>query len=67
MIYKHLWVHENNINNDISCDICIGMDDDSDDEIVVCDGCNAATHRSCYGAELLSKVPEGDWYCQRCN
>lgn len=67
-VFEKLWVDENNINDDIACDVCIGMDDDSDDEIVVCDGCNAASHRSCYGKELIYTMPaeDQDWYCERC-
>ena len=55
-------------NDDIICDICLNDDDFHDDEIVICDFCNAATHQSCYGGELKERLPAGDqpWHCARC-
>jgi hypothetical protein len=29
--------------------------------------CYSATHQSCYGLELLERIPENEWYCMRCS
>ncbi len=44
MIYESLWINENNDNDNIACDVCLHKDDNEDDEIVICEGCNAAVH-----------------------
>lgn len=46
MIYKSLWISENDHNNVNSgaCDVCLSHDDDEGDELVMCDGCNLAVH-----------------------
>ena len=31
--------------------------------ILFCDGCNATVHQACYG---IKEIPEGDFYCDRC-
>lgn len=38
----------------------------TDDEMIICDGCDAEYHLSC-AIPPLKKVPEGDWYCPVCN
>jgi len=36
------------------------------DDLVYCELCNSLTHQRCYGSELYEKIPEGDFFCQRC-
>ena len=46
---------------------CVCADDTGYDDnlLVYCDGdgCEVAVHQLCYG---VGKVPDGDWYCRRC-
>uniref|UniRef100_A0A8R1E0G7 Histone acetyltransferase n=1 Tax=Caenorhabditis japonica TaxID=281687 RepID=A0A8R1E0G7_CAEJA len=44
------------------CQICKSMDGD---EMLVCDGCESGCHMECFRPRI-TKVPEGDWFCQRC-
>uniref|UniRef100_A0A1I7TWX6 Bromodomain adjacent to zinc finger domain protein 2B n=1 Tax=Caenorhabditis tropicalis TaxID=1561998 RepID=A0A1I7TWX6_9PELO len=44
------------------CQICKSMDGD---EMLVCDGCESGCHMECFRPRM-TKVPEGDWFCQRC-
>eukprot|EP00388_Colpodella_angusta_P003521 GDKJ01012397.1.p1 GENE.GDKJ01012397.1~~GDKJ01012397.1.p1 ORF type:complete len:1364 (-),score=363.00 GDKJ01012397.1:59-4150(-) len=59
----------NNLTEDfgddgIVCDVCYCADNGAgDDQIVICDGCDAATHLSC---SSIPKLPKGDWFCQYC-
>ena len=56
MIYKSLWISENDesiVNEGTACDVCLSHDDDEGDEIVMCDGCNLAVHQKCNGREIL--------------
>lgn len=53
-------------DEDIQCDICLEFDHEDDDQIVICELCNAATHQTCYGGNIHNKLPKGDWYCDRC-
>jgi hypothetical protein len=32
-------------------------------QILLCDGCDAAQHQQCAGVQ---QVPEGDWFCSQC-
>ena len=57
---------KNENENDIVCDVCLDDDDDEGNEIVICDLCLGAVHQKCYGSELLSGVPEDNWFCVRC-
>eukprot|EP00268_Persea_americana_P038630 TRINITY_DN38258_c0_g1_i1.p1 TRINITY_DN38258_c0_g1~~TRINITY_DN38258_c0_g1_i1.p1 ORF type:complete len:315 (+),score=53.53 TRINITY_DN38258_c0_g1_i1:74-1018(+) len=50
----------------IICAICQSTDGDPSDPIVFCDGCDLMVHASCYGNPLIQAIPEGDWYCSRC-
>lgn len=38
---------------------------DREDQLLLCDGCDAATHTYCLDPPL-SCVPEGKWFCERC-
>uniref|UniRef100_A0A6V7QQF8 PHD-type domain-containing protein n=1 Tax=Ananas comosus var. bracteatus TaxID=296719 RepID=A0A6V7QQF8_ANACO len=35
--------------------------------IVFCDGCDLMVHALCYGNPLARSIPEGDWFCLRCD
>ncbi|KAJ4981877.1 hypothetical protein NE237_032714 [Protea cynaroides] len=50
----------------IVCDICQSTDGDPSDPIVLCDGCDLMVHATCYGKPLIQGIPEGDWFCTRC-
>lgn len=28
--------------------------------------CLVAVHQTCYGGNIMDKVPDGEWYCERC-
>jgi len=45
------------------CAVCGDIYPYNNNEIIFCEGCNVAAHQACYG---VSKVPEGDWHCDRC-
>ena len=57
MVYKSIWMEENNTEYNVRCDICMDDDDGEGDEFVFCDGCNVAVHQSCYGREILQQMP----------
>ncbi|XP_010272664.1 PREDICTED: protein Jade-1 [Nelumbo nucifera] len=50
----------------IVCDVCQSTDGDPSDPIVLCDGCDVMVHATCYGDPLIRGIPEGDWFCARC-
>ena len=68
MRFDCLWVHKNDVDEDIVCDICLDnkIVEEDDDEIVLCDLCNMAVHQTCYAHDIHNSLPEGDWYCNRC-
>ncbi|KAI9675326.1 MAG: hypothetical protein M1817_001229 [Caeruleum heppii] len=43
------------------CPIC--HESDNEEELLLCDSCDANYHTYCIG---LDSVPEGDWFCSRC-
>ncbi|KAK2748174.1 hypothetical protein FQN57_001299 [Myotisia sp. PD_48] len=45
----------------LPCPVC--GDDDNEAVLLLCDGCNVASHTYCVG---LDSVPAGDWYCANC-
>ena len=47
------------------CCVCADDMGYGDNLLVYCDGedCEVAVHQGCYG---ISNVPEGNWYCRRC-
>ncbi|KAK8970433.1 Histone-lysine N-methyltransferase ATX1 [Platanthera guangdongensis] len=50
----------------VLCTVCRSTDGDPADPIVFCDGCELMVHASCYGNPLIRSIPEGDWFCARC-
>ncbi|KAF1797868.1 hypothetical protein FB192DRAFT_1396611 [Mucor lusitanicus] len=48
-----------------ACNVCERDNSPSKNPIMFCDGkgCNMPVHKRCYG---LKQVPDGDWFCQRC-
>ena len=65
--FRCLWNKSNDIVNNQYCDICLGDQIEDSDKLVFCDGCNYATHQSCYGNELVDS-PDileqcDEWYC----
>lgn len=46
-------------SEDTACCICCDEETYENDEIYYCDLCNAPTHQTCYGSELVVKKPEG--------
>lgn len=45
------------------CCVCADDTGYSNNLLVYCDGCDVAVHQGCYG---IISVPEGDWFCRRC-
>jgi hypothetical protein len=64
--YNKIRIDSNDKDENIHCDICLEVSPEKKDAIVLCDLCNVATHQSCYGSDLLKKVPVGQWFCIRC-
>ena len=64
--YKVIRIDSNDLDANIVCDICQENFAEINDEIVLCDLCNVATHQTCYGGDILKKVPTGQWFCVRC-
>ena len=48
---------------DSACMCCFDGLSYEGNTILFCDGCNASVHQACYG---ISEIPEGDFYCDRC-
>lgn len=59
---------KNDFDENINCDACLDdyAGENNEDDLVICDNCNAAVHQSCYGHNLLDEFPKGDWFCERC-
>uniref|UniRef100_A0A7N0RBQ5 Protein Jade-1 n=1 Tax=Kalanchoe fedtschenkoi TaxID=63787 RepID=A0A7N0RBQ5_KALFE len=51
----------------IICEICQSTDGDPSDPIVFCDGCELMVHATCYGNPLIKGIPDGDWFCHKCD
>lgn len=47
---------------DRPCPVC--RDDDNEDVLLACDGCDAYYHTYCIG---LDRVPAGHWFCETCD
>lgn len=55
---------EDEEEDDSICMVCFdGTHFPGQNEIVFCEGCNAAVHQACYG---LSEIPDGDFFCDKC-
>jgi hypothetical protein len=52
--------------HEIKCQDCLKYQESPENKIVLCDICNGAVHQNCYGFPLNEGVPEGHWYCYRC-
>jgi hypothetical protein len=67
--YEFIRIDQNAKNDDIACDVCLDESDAENDEILICDLCQVAVHQSCYGGNILNKLPGEDqkWYCDRCD
>ena len=46
-----------------ACRVCNSKDDE--DEMLLCDGCDAGYHTYC-SEPPIKDVPEGDWFCPNC-
>ena len=46
----------------VRCVVCAGADDE--DRLLLCDGCDQASHTYCVG---LASVPDDAWYCHQCS
>ena len=46
---------KNENDEDVNCDACLDdyPGENNEDDLVMCDNCNAAVHQSCYGHNLL--------------
>ena len=54
------------------CEYCLDKEWEENDEILLCDMCNASAHVKCcmkWDAQIkkTGKPPEEDWYCLRCS
>ena len=50
-------------DDDAVCGVCFDGTTYDDNAVVFCDLCNVAIHQRCYGVD---KIPEGDFFCDRC-
>ena len=63
-----IYVTKNDNDEDIMCDSCLDdfHDEQTNDDLVICEKCNVAVHQSCYGHNLIGNFPQADWFCERC-
>jgi hypothetical protein len=50
-------------SDDTRCAVCFIAEAETDNQIVICSGCELAVHQDCYA---IHTIPEGDWYCTPC-
>jgi protein AF-17/10 len=67
--YYNDLINSDNVDNDKQmlggCCVCSDDIGYADNELVYCDGkrCQVAVHQGCYG---IITIPEGNWFCRRC-
>jgi hypothetical protein len=56
---RRIWCRANDDEAEIMCDICQSdmKDEETGDDLVICDKCQVAVHMSCYGHDLLDGMP----------
>ena len=67
---RRLWCRANDKEEDIACDICLCdmVNEETGDDLVICDKCQMAVHMSCYGHDLVDGMPtQEEWFCERCS
>ena len=59
---RQIWCRSNDKEDDIMCDICQCdmFDEETGDDLVICEKCQVAVHMSCYGHDLLNGMPSAD-------
>ena len=57
--FKSIFIHENDVIETQSCEICCERFGSPENNIVFCDLCNLAVHQFCYGYPLSEEIPEG--------
>eukprot|EP01084_Bolivina_argentea_P260743 440432_1 len=48
------------------CGVCEGADGQTDNVLIVCEGCSRAVHQYCYGVSNEEITSDNNWYCQSC-
>jgi hypothetical protein len=43
-VFLSIWNKDNEIDENIKCDVCLGDEEEDYDKIVICDGCNNGVH-----------------------
>ena len=61
-----IYQYQNQIDENIVCDICLCESWDPTDAIVVCETCLVAVHQSCYAKDIKTSIPTTEWNCERC-
>ena len=52
--------------NDYTCVVCKSGDEQDENQILICDGCEDAYHQACV-TPPIETIPEGDWFCEVCH
>lgn len=55
---------ENMLWMNVFCQIC--HDNDNEENLLLCDGCDDAFHTYCL-SPALDNIPEDDWFCENCH
>ena len=62
---KHLeiiYIKENDIDENITCDICLQKETVEQNEIILCELCNIGVHQFCYGEPIMNKIPDNSFH-----